>query len=67
MLDRIRKATEVDLNLAANQIGPRALTAAIGHMNHVDSGRNLEEFACNVGEGPIQGCSTLYTESVKQQ
>ena len=42
---------EHDLHLSAEQIGERGRPAAIRHVNHVDAGHHLEQFAGHMGRG----------------
>ena len=45
MVDRQDDLVEHDLDLAFEQIGDRRRVAAIRHVQHVDAGHHLEQFA----------------------
>ncbi len=55
VFDRRRQAIEGGLHLAAQQVGQHRPGAAIRHVNHVDAGHLLEQFARQMGPGPGPG------------
>src|SRR5262249_5096904 len=49
ILDRRDSAPKVDLHLPAEQVSERGPTTTIGHVNDVDTGHHLEQFAGHMG------------------
>src|SRR5262249_59248357 len=60
-LDCGSEGTEIDEDLAAEQVGDRRSAAAVGDMHHVDSGRAPEQFPIHMRRAadPRQGHSHL--------
>ena len=52
-LDRRGQGAEHHLHLAADQIGQRGRAAAIGHVQHIDAGHHLEQFAGDMDAVPV--------------
>ena len=59
MFDRRDRGGEVDLQLAAEQIGQGGRIAAIGDVKHVDAGHHLEQLTADVRRGPGAGRSEI--------
>ena len=55
MLGAGRNVVEHHLHLAGDQIGERRRAAAVGHVDHVDAGQHLEQFAGHVDRRAVAG------------